>query len=79
MNFWKKSSEVINSIEYEKLFRRIIELSARTEELHNKISILQTNYDNLRGNFNKKLSSIKKEEEIKEIDTFNNNSDVPFG
>lgn len=59
--FWKKNED-LNSDEYEKLTKRIIELSAKFEELENKFKILGTNYDNLRGNFNRKLSGIKKED-----------------
>jgi predicted nuclease with TOPRIM domain len=52
----------VNSIEYEKLSKRIVELSSICEELQNKFKILETNYNDLRGKFNRKLSGIKKEE-----------------
>lgn len=68
MSFWKNNNnnKVINSEEYEKLFKRITELNNKVEEIIGKIAIINTNYDNLRGNFNRKLSGTKEKEEIKE-------------
>jgi hypothetical protein len=64
MSFWKKKSiSNLNSDEYQKLLIKQIELSANINEVISKLKILETNYDNLRGNFNRKLSGIKKEEE----------------
>lgn len=63
MWFKKTNENKITSEEYEKLLKRIIEISGSLQELHNKFKILETNYDNLRGNFNRKLSGIKKSEE----------------
>jgi len=69
---WRKN-ESVNSIEYEKLSKRITELVAEVETIRTKFKILETNYDNLRGNFNRKLSGIKKEEKAEEdIETENN-------
>ena len=70
--FRKKLIPNLGSEEYEKLVKRIIELNGFYEQLKTKIEILNTNYDNLRGNFNRKLSGIKLEEEKK---TENINSD----
>lgn len=62
--FWSKNEKIqLNSAEYESCAKKLTELSARIEELETKFKILGTNYDNLRGNFNRKLSGLKKEEE----------------
>lgn len=60
MSFWNKKP--LNSEEYEKLQKKIIDLDAKIEKANVDLKILQTNYDNLRGNFNRKLAGIKKEE-----------------
>lgn len=60
MSFWRNKS--LNSDEYEKLTKKIIEFDSKIEKAIVDLKILQTNYDNLRGNFNRKLSGIKKEE-----------------
>lgn len=62
--FRKSNEQKLNSDEYEKISKRITEFSAKLEELENKFKILTTNYDNLRGNFNRKLSGIKGEEKV---------------
>jgi len=87
--FWKKENETdsgnkkcINSDEYEKLIRRISEEAARISHLENDFKILSTNVDNLRGNFNRKLSGIAKNEEQtkqQETESFINSNEVPFG
>ena len=86
--FWKKNEtdsgnkKYINSDEYEKLIRRISEEAARISHLENDFKILSTNVDNLRGNFNRKLSGIAKNEEqakTQETETFINSNEVPFG
>lgn len=66
MWFKKRNETRINSEEYESVAKKLIELSTRLEELHNKFKILETNYDNLRGNFNRKLAGIRKEEKPEE-------------
>ena len=61
MIFWRKNeTKYLNSEEYEALLKRVVSLSAITEELHNKFKILETNYHDLRGKFNRKLSGMKK-------------------
>lgn len=71
MSFWNKTAKddkkVLNSDEYERTSKRIIELHSRVEELQNKIAVLQTNYDNLRGQFNRKLSGLKEEDKKEEL------------
>jgi cell division protein FtsB len=72
---WFKSikNESLNSAEYEKLSKRITELVTEIETLRTKFKILETNYDNLRGNFNRKLAGIKKDEKAEEIVETENN------
>ena len=69
MSFWKKSeNEHLNSAEYESVAKKLVEISTRLEELENKIKILTTNYDNLRGNFNRKLAGINSKSKGQDID-----------
>ena len=68
---WFKN-EGINSVEYEKLSKRITELVAEVETMRSKIKVLETDNANLRGNFNRKLSGIKKEELQEEEKTESN-------
>jgi len=64
--FWlKKEKSVVNSREYESLCKKLIEISTHIEEIELKLKILSTNYDNLRGQFNRKLTGLKTEEEKK--------------
>jgi len=65
--FWSKKNE-ITSIEYEKLSKRVIELFSELEDIKVQVKILGTNYDNLRGNFNRKLAGVKKEEETEKTE-----------
>lgn len=82
---FKKSNETrLNSSEYEHISKKIVELVTDIEELKNKFKILSTNYDNLRGNFNRKLSGLKgeekvepKEEESEEAKSINNPMFLP--
>lgn len=65
MSFWKKSNETpLNSSEYEKISKRLTEFAGTIEEIKNNFKILETNYNNLRGNFNRKLSGLKEEEKV---------------
>lgn len=69
MSFWKKSNETpLRSEEYERISKRFVELVAVVEELQTKFKILETNYNNLRGNFNRKLSGIKEEPKVEETE-----------
>lgn len=76
MAFWnKKHNETLNSAEFESCTKKIIELNAKFEELSVKYKMLETNYDNLRGMFNRKLNKLKKEdieEEVTEEKDINN-------
>lgn len=78
MGLFKRNETRINSEEYERITKRLIDFSARIEELENKFKILQTNYDNLRGNFNRKLTGIKKEETEEETQSINNPVILPY-
>ena len=73
---------MLNSkIKKEKIWKQIIELNARVDNMENQIKIQNTNYDNLRGNFNRKLSGIKKEEkelEEEEQKSINNPVILPY-
>lgn len=60
MNFWKKTQ--VNSDEYEKLSKKIIDLSSDVQELTAKIRTITSDVSNLRGLFNRKLIGLKKEE-----------------
>ena len=65
--WFQKKNESLNSREYESCSKKLTELSGKIEELDTKFKILGTNYDNLRGQFNRKLSGIKKEEQTEEM------------
>jgi len=73
----KNDNLLINSEEYEKLTKRIIEIQGDISELKNIVRILETNYNNLRGNFNRKLLGVKKEE-VDETQSINNPVLLPF-
>jgi predicted transcriptional regulator len=62
--FWKKKKEEteINSQEYETLLRRLLEVKHEISALNSKFEALQTNYNDLRGKFNRKLNIIKDQE-----------------
>lgn len=89
MLFWKKKNETNNtrekafrSDEYEFCLKRIAELNTKVESIEAKYKALQTDVDNLRGNFNRKLKGIKEEEkkeEIQEPQNINTDFYVPYG
>lgn len=64
--FWKKTQ--VNSQEYEYLHKRITELQNLVQELSAKVASVTSDAANLRGQFNRKLSGIKKEEEKEEME-----------
>lgn len=67
MIFWRKNErKYLNSEEYESISKKVTQLSSTIEELSVKFKVLETNYNDLRGKFNRKLSGIKKEEAIQE-------------
>lgn len=61
MLFAKK--EPLNSKEYEDLLKRLLEVKHEISALDARFEALQTNYNDLRGKFNRKLNIIKEEEE----------------
>jgi hypothetical protein len=63
-------SKKLNSDEYEKLLKRIVELETERMLLSEKYDILFTSMSSLRGFVNRKVNSEEKEESIK--------SDLPF-
>lgn len=86
--FWQKKDESSNknafgTAEYDGILKRLSELRAEINNLSSDVKTLQTDLDNLRGNFNRKLRGIKeeeqkaekKEEEQKDI----NGGYIPFG
>ena len=77
--FWKKTQ--VNSVEYEYLHKRLTELQNLVGELSSKIAAVQSDAANLRGQFNRKLTGIKKEEmkeEEEETKSINNPVILPW-
>jgi len=76
--FWKKTR--INSDEYEHLHKRVTELNSLVLELSAKVASVQSDAANLRGQFNRKLTGIKKEEQedMEEGKTINNPVILPY-
>jgi len=60
MAFWKKKE--LNSDEYEKICKKIIDLTLQIEVTSTKLGILQTEFENQRANFNAKLRGKKPED-----------------
>lgn len=60
MGFFNKNK--LGSDEYEAITKKIIDLRASYEELQQRIKLIQTDIDNLRGRFNQRLSRIKKDD-----------------
>jgi hypothetical protein len=75
----------INSDEYERLVKRIIDVDARMRLRDAEYKLLETDVANLRGKFNQKLKGIKETDakdemqQKKETETINNSEYVPFG
>jgi len=69
----------ISTEEYEKCLKRFIEIDSRIGILENKFKLLQTDYENLRGNFNRKLKGLKEEEQKEETKEINTSFELPFG
>lgn len=61
MWFRKKNETTLNSSEYESLAKKLTSISSKLEEVELKHKILQTDYNNLRGNFNRRLKGLSKE------------------
>jgi hypothetical protein len=77
LSFWRHKKydntdkNAVNSAEYERIVRKLIDANAEIETLKASIKLLQTDVDNLRGNFNRKLKGIEQTEKIdtKDINT----------
>jgi hypothetical protein len=76
MLFWKRQNEnaskdINNSDVYGAILRRFAELATDIELCKTQIKVLQTDVDNLRGNFNRKLKGLEQETktETKDINT----------
>lgn len=65
--WWQKkndtSKDALNSAEYERLSKRVTELTGEVGTLKTLCNSLETDVANLRGKFNRKLSGLQKEEE----------------
>lgn len=84
MWFWKNkndntSKNVVSSAEYERLVRKLIDANAEIEVLKASLKVLQTDVDNLRGNFNRKLKGIEKEEKETETKDLSNPASIYLG
>jgi len=82
--FWRNKTNdsgktLIRSDEYEDCLKRFVKLDSAIGVLENKFKILETNYDNLRGNFNRKLKGMKEEEQKEETKEINTSFELPFG
>jgi molecular chaperone GrpE (heat shock protein) len=62
MSIFQSKNHSINSDEYEKITKRIIEIHGDYTQLKAEINSLRTDLENLRGIFNRKLSGIRKQE-----------------
>lgn len=60
---WFKKKDVLRSEEMEICLKRINALSGEVELLKAKFEALNTNYNDLRGKFNRKLNIIKEQQE----------------
>jgi len=58
------SKNAVNSDEYERLAKRITELAAECGICKAACKLLETDVDNLRGKFNRKLKGLEQEEKV---------------
>lgn len=63
MSIFSKNIKQLNSEEYEKLTKKIIDLNSLIEEVRSKLSILETNYHSMRGMINRRIGKHEEEEE----------------
>lgn len=84
--FWGKndnsSKNIMDSESYAKLLNRIVDGDTRIAKVENDLKLFRTDLENLRGNFNRKLSGLAKEEKESsppQTEKFNSYEEVPFG
>lgn len=80
--FWKKKQETrLTSDEYEKILKRIVELSSSFEEFKIKLLKLETDFRSIRGKLNSHISGEKTEDDIESIFPTSKglNKITPFG
>lgn len=84
--FWKKSNDSnknpLNSDEYERLVKRLVDVNSDISLCKVNIRLLETNMENLRGKFNVKIGRKELEEkkpDDKPVETIINNEFVAFG
>ena len=75
---WFKKKDVLRSEEMEICLKRINALSAEVELLKAKFEALNTNYNDLRGKFNRKLNIIKEQQEEDSGNETNLKAFTPF-
>lgn len=80
--FWRNNNKKsLSSEEFEKLLRRIIDLDGKIASLEITYKKIEADCNNLRGNFNRRLKGIKRDEELEEeteeTQNLNNNVILP--
>lgn len=80
MNIFKRTdTKLLNSAEYESLSKKMVELFTAIEEMKVKIIVMEQNFANLRGNFNRKLKgALKDEEEMQKEEDLNKSVILPY-
>jgi len=75
------NKEIINSREYDNLFKRFSEVYAELSLLKTDVKNFGTELDNLRGKFNRKLKGLEQEEKKVEEEqkTINTGEYIAFG
>jgi archaellum component FlaC len=84
--FWRKndnsSKNVMDPDSYARILNKLSEIDSRIKSVENDFKLLTTDVQNLRGNFNRKLSGLAKEEKESpppQTEKFNSYEEVPFG
>jgi len=76
--FWERSKKNLNSEEYEKLLKKVAALDALVLTLQAKYEAVNTNYNDLRGKFNRKLNILKQQQDEDEEAQDLNKPFTPF-
>lgn len=82
--FWNKKNDntrasLNNPDDYDRTNKRITDLAARLELLETKFALFKTDYENLRGKFNRKLSGLAAEETKEKAQDFNSRDEIYMG